>query len=82
MPRGSTGYEGQDEDEEGSVTFELELVAYMYTARGITCRLLRDGEASGIVYLKSKNEFEWLRERINGTFDPEIYQVNIKGESP
>ncbi len=80
MTSPDTGYEQGGEGEEGNATFELVRMEYLYTGQGITVRLLRNGSAVGLLYLKTVEEFEWLKERIDGEFDLEIYQVNIKGE--
>ena len=83
MAEVDAGYDGQDKgDTSGVVTFELERVKYLFTAQGTACRLIRDGIAVGVFYLGSEDEFKWLKERIEGVFEPEIYQVKITGESP
>lgn len=82
MAEVDAGYDGQDKgDTSGVVTFELEVVKYLFTAQGTACRLIRDGIAVGVFYLGSEDEFKWLKERIEGTFDTEIYRVKIKGET-
>ena len=68
----STGYEGTEfDDRKGPRKFDLSMINHYATSRGIPCSLTVNGVPSGLLYLSSQEEFEWLRGRIFGTFNPE-----------
>jgi hypothetical protein len=66
-------YEGgpPSEEDSGPVTFELELHEGIFTSKGLTCRLIRNHEPVGMIHVSSMQEFIWLKQRVNGAFDPE-----------
>lgn len=66
----STGYEGAFEKDFGSVEYDLERWPTLYSERGHVCRLVRNGVPIGLIHVPP-DEFEWLKERIKGTFIPE-----------
>lgn len=65
------GYDGQregDGDSDSEATsFTLERDEQGYSAKFV-CVLRRNGMASGIIYLENEEEYQWLRERVNGVF--------------
>jgi len=68
-----TGYEGEDTiDEQEKVTYLLEKYLQLHTGLGITCRVLMNGKPVGMLNVQNDEHFEWLKARIDGTFDPEL----------
>lgn len=81
MATPDTGYDERgDEEEEPIISFELQKVPHLYAPKGVVCRLMRAGQPIGLFYLKTNLEFDWLKKRLDGDFDSEIYQVKIGGE--
>lgn len=67
-----TGYEGggQDEGSESIDPVHFTLVETpFFSSAQVVASLLRNGESCGLIYLKSKEEFDWLKERVTGTFN-------------
>ena len=67
----NTGYEGSKDHPETAV-FELSHYPHQYSASGITGMVSRNGEPVGMLRLASLEELEWLKARLNGTYDPEL----------
>jgi hypothetical protein len=80
MTKPETGYEEGGEKDEIIVVFELVKTPYVYTGQGTPASVRRNGKPVGVIYLDSEDEFNWLKRRIDGEFNPEIYQVKIRGE--
>ena len=74
-----TGYEG-DTTNPKPARFQLELYEAWPSSGTITCRLMRDGHAVGMIYVKNEEEYLWLKNRIDGTYDPEIEDVRADPE--
>ena len=78
----STGYEDSGPPpEDGPVEFGLESYSYQWSS-SILGRVTRNGVAIGILYFKTKEELEWMKERVRGTFDGEIHQMKIRDKEP
>ena len=50
----------------------LEKYPAQYTSSGITCRVLMNGKPVGMLNVQNEEHFEWLKAKIDGTFDPEL----------
>ena len=72
MTQPDGGYEGiEEEDEDGEpVTYFFERYEFQHAIRGIHCRILRNGEAVGIIRVANERELDFLKERIDGTLHP------------
>lgn len=71
MQRTTTGgYDGErpgDRDGPDVVSFTLDRDEQGFSAQFV-CILRRNGIASGLLYLGSEEEYQWLREKVNGVF--------------
>lgn len=76
MSRGiDTGYEGSpSSEEEGPVRWGIEKNEHQYSNYGLYIRFIRNGVSVGMSRVGTQEEFEWLRDRIDGVFDPEEVQ--------
>lgn len=57
--------------DDGTIEFRLDKIKDMYIAAGVVCRVLKDGTPVGMIRLKSEEEFQWLKRRMEGDFDLE-----------
>lgn len=73
-----TGYEQPVPDkDETLVSYELEHFPNQYAAQGVNAVVKRNGETVGMIRVGSLEELDWLRRRLNGTFDPGNYNLGI-----
>lgn len=78
MTRPSAGYEMPDDDAvQEPIFFELEHYPAQHTSTGVNARLMRGSEPIGMIHCRDMKELYWLRQRINGTYDPMKYDVGI-----
>lgn len=65
------GYDEPKEKSENEVAvFTVEPAMFHYS-HSTAATVRRNGIAVGLLYLKSKEEFDWVKERLEGTFDME-----------
>jgi hypothetical protein len=65
------GYNSAGEEDAVEVVFSFELQENQWSSSGVSARLLRNDRPCGLFYLKSKEEFEWLRNRVAGVYTSE-----------
>jgi hypothetical protein len=67
------GYDGPREGDGANSSGEARFVLYPATgySQSVTAQLFRNGIPCGLLYLETKEELEWLKERIDGRYSPE-----------
>jgi len=70
--RPDAGYNEPYPENEGMepVIFEVEDYEQQWTASGKVLRVTRNDVAIGILRVKGEGEYEWLKERITGIYEP------------